>query len=43
MTGVGNIEAEEAAVDEKIIEWLKKNPDVVKELRIRSGLDWQDE
>ena len=39
MTGVGNIEAEEAVVDEKLIEWLKRNPDVVKELRIRSGLD----
>ena len=39
MTGVGKIEAEEAIVDEKLIEWLKKNPDVVKELRIRGGLD----
>ena len=39
MTGVGNIEAEEAVVDEKLVELLKKNPDVVKELRIRGGLD----
>ena len=39
MTGAGDIEAEEAVVDEKLIEWLKKNPDVVKELRIRGGLD----
>jgi transcriptional regulator with XRE-family HTH domain len=39
MTGVGKIEAEEAVVDDKLIEWLKKNPDVVKELRIRGGLN----
>ena len=39
LTGVGEIELKEAIVDEKLIEWLKKNPDIVKELRIRSGLD----
>ena len=39
LTGVGDIEIKEAIVDEKLIEWLKKNPDIVKELRIRSGLD----
>ncbi len=38
LTGVGNIEASEAIVDEELIKWLKKNPDVVKELKIRSGL-----
>ena len=38
MTGTGDIEASETAVDEELIEWLKKNPDVVKELKIRSGL-----
>lgn len=38
-TGAGDIEVKEAIVDEELIEWLKKNPDVVKELRIRSGLD----
>ncbi len=26
-------------VDDKLIEWLKKNPEIVKELRIRGGLD----
>ena len=39
LTGSGKIEAEEAVVDEKLIEWLKKNPDVVKELKIRGGLE----
>ncbi len=39
MTGSGEKEVVEAVVDEELIEWLKKNPDVVKELRIRSGLD----
>jgi hypothetical protein len=39
MTGAGDIEAEETVVDEKLIKWLKKNTEVVKELRIRGGLD----
>ncbi len=39
MTGVGDKEIKEVEIDDKLIEWLKKNPDVVKELRIRSGLD----
>ncbi len=39
MTGVGDKKIKEVEIDDKLIEWLKKNPDVVKELRIRSGLD----
>ena len=26
-------------VDERLIEWLRRNPEVARELRIRSGLD----
>ncbi len=41
LTGEGEMErtVEEAVVDDKLIEWLKKNPEVVRELRIRGGLD----
>ena len=28
-----------AVIDDSLLEWLKNNPDVIKELRIRSGLD----
>ena len=30
---------DDGLLDSDLIEWLKRNPDVVKELRIRSGLD----
>lgn len=41
LTGEGAIEgkADQAVVDDKLIEWLKNHPEVVKELRIRGGLD----
>ena len=41
LTGEGEVERnpEEAVVDDELIEWLKKNPEIVKELRIRGGLD----
>lgn len=39
MTGEGKMEAAEALVDERLIMWLEANPDVVRELRIRGGLD----
>ncbi len=37
MTGVGEKEAVETEVDERLIEWLRRNPDVVVELKVRSG------
>ena len=39
LTGQGKAEAEEANLDDALIEWLKRNPEVVKELRVRSGLE----
>lgn len=30
---------EKDPVDERLIEWLRKNPDIARELRIRGGLD----
>ncbi len=29
----------EAVVDDKLIEWLRRNPDVVRRLRIEGDLD----
>lgn len=41
LTGEGEMgeNPNKAVVDDKLIEWLKKNPEIVKELRIRGGLD----
>ena len=39
LTGQGKTEAEEVDLDDALIEWLKRNPEVVKELRVRSGPD----
>lgn len=39
LTGEGEMKAEDAVVDNDLIEWLKRNPDIVRELRRRSGLD----
>lgn len=39
LTGEGEQKAGEAVVDDKLIEWLKKNPEVVRRLRIESGLE----
>ena len=41
LTGEGEIEEKpnKAVVDNKLVEWLENHPDVVKELRIRGGLD----
>lgn len=40
LTGEGEVEkSEKAIVDDKLIEWLENHPEVVKELRIRGGLD----
>ena len=38
VTGDGPIEATDP-VDEQLIDWLRRNPEIVRELRIRSGLD----
>ncbi len=39
LTGEGEEKAvEKTVVDEALIEWLEKNPDVVNELRLRAGL-----
>ena len=38
LTGSGEME-NEAVIDDRLLEWLKNNPDVIKELRIRGGLD----
>ena len=37
--GEGNIEMLGDPVDDRLIEWLRKNPDVARELRICGGLD----
>ncbi len=39
LSGKGQVEASTEGVDDKLIEWLKQNPDIVRELRIRGGLD----
>ena len=39
MTGVGNREAVKAyEVDDKLIAWLNEHPEIIRELRMRSGL-----
>lgn len=38
-TGEGEMTAPQNLVDEKLIEWLRNNPEVARELRVRSGLD----
>lgn len=38
-TGMGMMEAVERGVDEQLINWLNEHPDVIRELRKRSGLD----
>lgn len=38
LTGVGKMEAESAVLDDSLIEWLRQNPEVIRELRSRSGL-----
>ena len=39
LTGEGEEKPDEAVVDEKLIEWLRKNPDEVRRLRVESGLE----
>lgn len=40
LTGVGDREANEVdKVDDKLIAWLNKHPEIISELRMRSGLD----
>ena len=38
-TGEGQIDAVDDPVDDKLIEWLRRNPEIARELRIRGGLD----
>ena len=38
ITGKGEKEMKEVEVSEELISWLRKNPDVVRELEIRSGV-----
>lgn len=38
-TGEGEMDTGIPEVDDRLLQWLKKNPDVIRELRIRSGLD----
>ena len=38
LTGKGEKEMKEVEVSEELISWLRKNPDVVEELEIRSGV-----
>ena len=38
-TGTGLMENVDGYVDDKLIKWLEENPEVVRELRIRGGLD----
>ena len=39
LTGEGEEMSDEAVVDDKLIEWLSRNPDVVRRLRIEGNLD----
>ena len=39
LTGEGEEKSDEAVVDDKLIEWLSRNPDVVRRLRIEGNLD----
>ena len=39
LTGEGEEMSDEAVVDDKLIEWLRRNPDVVRRLRIEGNLD----
>ncbi len=38
ISGKGGKELEKVKIKEELIEWLEKNPDVVRELEIRSGV-----
>ncbi len=38
-TGVGSMEVMEYRVDDSLVSWLNDHPEVVRELRIRGGLD----
>lgn len=38
-TGEGKMSAATPEVDDRLLEWLKNNPDVIRELRMRGGLD----
>ncbi|MBR1780871.1 MAG: hypothetical protein IJ751_05650 [Oscillospiraceae bacterium] len=37
-TGMGMMEEQEKGVDKQLINWLNEHPDVIRELRKRSGL-----
>ena len=39
MYGTGEMDATSDGVDDRLIEWLRENPDIVRELRLRGGLD----
>ncbi len=39
LSGEGEEKSDEAVVDDKLIEWLRRNPDVVRRLRIEGNLD----
>lgn len=39
LSGNGNIDAEKISVDDKLVQWLNEHPEVILELRKRSGLD----
>lgn len=39
LTGQGEEKSDEAVVDEELISWLRRNPDEVRRLRIKSGLN----
>lgn len=38
-TGAGEMSAVTPEIDDELLEWLKENPDVIRELRMRGGLD----
>ena len=42
MTGEGQAHNNTDPVDDELIEWLRRNPDVARELRIRGGLRVRD-
>lgn len=38
-TGVGDVKNQGCGIDDKLMDWLYDHPEVVRELRIRGGLD----
>lgn len=40
---MGLMEVQERNVDDQLIKWLNEHSEVIRDMRKRGGLDWQDE